>query len=52
MLEDFPQLGHPGSVDGTRELLVRGLPYLVVYALTSADYIDIVAIVHARRNYP
>ena len=52
MLEDFPQLGHPGSVEGTRELLVRGLPYLVVYALTLPDHLDIVSIVHARRNYP
>ena len=32
-LADFPGLGHGGAVEGTREWVVRGLPYIIVYAL-------------------
>lgn len=30
-LELFPKSGRPGSVEGTREIVVAGLPYLVIY---------------------
>ena len=52
MFEDFPMLGHSGAVDGTREFKVRGLPYLIVYAITAPTSLDIVTIIHGRRNYP
>lgn len=51
MLGQFSMLGHEGSVAGTRELKVTGLPYLIVYALHGAD-IDILTILHSRRLYP
>lgn len=50
ILADFPMLGHVGAVAGTREIKVRGLPYLVVYSLKFADRLDILSIVHGRRN--
>ena len=52
LFEDFPMIGHPGAVEGTREFKVRGLPYLIVYAITTDDIVDIVTIIHGRRNYP
>lgn len=51
MLGQFPKLGHQGSVTGTRELKVTGLPYLLVYVLHRGD-IDILTVLHARRCYP
>ena len=30
-LQDFPQTGRPGRVRSTRELVVVGTPYVVVY---------------------
>ena len=35
IFEEFPMLGHEGTVDGTREFKVRVLPYLIVYAITT-----------------
>jgi toxin ParE1/3/4 len=52
MFEAFPLLGHAGAVAGTREFKVTGLPYLVVYQLANEAEIDILAIIHAKRDYP
>jgi toxin ParE1/3/4 len=32
-LQDFPRRGRTGRVEGTRELIVPGLPYIVVYRI-------------------
>ena len=32
-LAAFPGVGHSGQVEGTREWVVRGLPYIVVYRI-------------------
>jgi toxin ParE1/3/4 len=36
-LEDLPLRGRPGRSPGTRELVISGLPYPVVYSVPSAD---------------
>lgn len=46
----FPQIGRPGRVDGTRELIVHP-NYLIVYR-AMPDAIDVLRIVHARQRYP
>lgn len=52
MFQDFPMMGHEGSVAGTREFKVTGLPYLIVYSISFDENIDIVTIMHTRRDYP
>jgi toxin ParE1/3/4 len=52
MFEQFPLLGHTGEIDGTREFKVTGLPYLIIYQLTSATDLDILTIIHSARKYP
>lgn len=51
-LEDFPLLGRPGRVDGTRELAVPRVPYLVIYTLPDAYHVDVERVLHARLKYP
>lgn len=48
-LERFPESGRPGQVRGTREIVVQGLPYIVVYAHDDVG-IDIVAVFHAAQD--
>jgi addiction module RelE/StbE family toxin len=48
-LQDFPSLGRPGRFPGVRELVVSGLPYIVVYRL-EADRVEIVGVFHGARK--
>jgi plasmid stabilization system protein ParE len=50
-LELFPKSGRRGVLGGTRELVVPGLPYIVVY-IAEADYVDVRAIYHGARKKP
>lgn len=50
-LADFPHRGRPGRRDGTRELVIRGLPYVVVYTVGSAR-IAILRILHTAQEWP
>lgn len=50
-LKDFPAMGHPGRLSGTRELSVLSLPYVIVYQ-HDADVVTILAIFHGARDLP
>ncbi len=50
-LADFPHTGRTGRVEGTRELVIPRLPYIVVY-LVSAEHVDVLAILHGARRWP
>ncbi len=47
-LEEFPGLGRPGRVEGTRELIPPNVPYIVVYE-PEATRIRILRVLHAAR---
>ena len=49
-LVDHPALGRSGSVPGTRELVITGTPYLVVYRVTHR--IEILRIRHGAQRWP
>jgi toxin ParE1/3/4 len=51
MLSRYPSAGHPGRVVATRELSVGHTPYIVAYRQT-ADEIQVLAVIHARRKWP
>ncbi len=50
-LEVFPMLGRKGRIDGSRELIVPGLPYIVAYRIVN-EGIDIVGVIHTSRKWP
>lgn len=50
-LVEFPYRGRPGRKEGTQELLLLPLPYVIVYNV-QADIIHIVRILHAAQNWP
>lgn len=50
-LAEYPNLGRAGRVAGTRELIVGGSPYIVVYRVRE-DTVRILAVIHAARQWP
>ncbi len=50
-LEKFPHIGRPGRIEGTRELVILGLPYIVPYRVVD-DVIQIASVIHTSRKWP
>ncbi len=51
LLERFPFIGRSGHVAGTRERVVPGTPYILIYQIDQ-DEIVILNILHGARNFP
>jgi len=49
-LSSFPNSGREGRLKETRELILPDLPYIVVYRVK--DHVEIVRILHSRKQYP
>jgi len=47
----FPYRGRAGKKEGTRELVLSSLPYVVVYQITG-EVIHIVRILHGAQKWP
>jgi addiction module RelE/StbE family toxin len=50
-LENFAQSGRAGRIEGTRELVVSGLPYIIPYRIVD-DVILLLSVIHTSRNWP
>ena len=50
-LTEYPQMGRPGRVAGTRELALPGMPWLAIYRV-SGEVIEIVRVLHGRQRWP
>jgi len=50
-LIDFPEIGRIGRVKGTKELVVSGTPFIVVYLLDERE-IRVLRILHAAQMWP
>ncbi|HKI11682.1 MAG TPA: type II toxin-antitoxin system RelE/ParE family toxin [Candidatus Acidoferrum sp.] len=50
-LKSFPNRGRQGKKQGTRELVIPSLPYIVVYQITT-DVVYIVRILHGAQDWP
>jgi toxin ParE1/3/4 len=51
LLPDNPQLGRPGRVPGTRELVIPNTPFIFPYRL-QRNTIQILRIYHGSRRWP
>jgi len=47
----FPNSGRPGRVDGTREVVLTGTPYILAYKVQPTR-VTILAIIHGARRWP
>ena len=50
-LADFPELGRAGRREGTRELVIAGTPYIVVYRIRLAS-VRVLAVMHGAQRWP
>jgi toxin ParE1/3/4 len=51
LLQSNPQIGRPGRVDGTRELVLTGSRYILPYRIKEKQ-IQILAVFHSARQWP
>lgn len=50
-LVQFPQRGRPGRKENTRECVVPGLPWIIIYQLRG-DYVEVIRILHGAQSWP
>jgi len=50
-LAELPNLGRPGRVSGTRELVVPGTRYVIPYRVRG-ERLEIIAVFHGRQRWP
>jgi toxin ParE1/3/4 len=50
-LSRHPDLGRSGRVEGTRELVIAGTPFLLVYRV-EAEQVVILSVLHGSRRWP
>lgn len=50
-LRKFPYLGRKGRIEGTRDLVFSGLPYIVVYRI-QGQTVEITRIYHGSQDWP
>lgn len=46
-----PEIGRPGRVEGTRELVVSGTPFVIPYRI-HAKRVEVLAVIHGARRWP
>ncbi len=50
-LPRFPQSGRSGRIEGTRELVISGTPYIAAYRITG-NTVRILPLLHGSRRWP
>jgi addiction module RelE/StbE family toxin len=50
-LVEFPNIGRPGRVVGTRELIVPTTPFVIAYRLRG-DRLEVLAVFHGHQKWP
>ncbi len=51
LLQNRPDMGRPGRLSGTRELVVADTPYVIPYRVR-AERLELLAVFHGRQKWP
>jgi len=51
VLMKFPEMGRPGRIDGTHELIIQRTPYIAAYRITGKT-IRILRLLHGAQIWP
>ncbi len=51
LLQSHPEIGRPGRVVGTRELVVPRTPYVIPYRVRRGR-LELIAVFHGRQKWP
>ena len=51
LLPQYPAIGRPGRISGTRELVVGQLPYIIAYRVRDRD-VEVLRVLHTSRAWP
>jgi addiction module RelE/StbE family toxin len=47
----FPEMGRPGRIEGTRELVISRTPYIAAYRIAD-DTVRILRVLHGAQQWP
>ena len=51
LLQTHPDIGRPGRVLGTREMVIPNTPYIIPYRVRR-DRLELIAVFHGRQKWP
>lgn len=51
-LADFPEIGRQGREHGTREFVVTGTPFIVVYRNLEDGQVEVLHVLHGAQQWP
>jgi toxin ParE1/3/4 len=51
LLQSHPEMGRPGRLPGTRELVVPDTPYIIPYRVRR-ERLDLLAVFHGHQRWP
>jgi len=51
LVQSHPEMGRPGRVVGTRELVISDTPYIIPYRVRR-DRLELIAVFHSRQKWP
>jgi toxin ParE1/3/4 len=51
LLQVHPEMGRPGRIFGTRELVIPDTPYIIPYRVRR-QRLELIAVFHGRQNWP
>jgi toxin ParE1/3/4 len=52
VLPTHPRAGRMGRVSGTRELVVEGAPFIVIYRQVSSEQLQVLRVLHDAQQWP
>jgi addiction module RelE/StbE family toxin len=50
-LAQFPEMGRAGRIEGTRELVISGTPYIAAYRIVG-DTVRVLRVLHGAQQWP